>query len=174
MSLKVKFLNLGKKVDKDEYCFAYDEDDVKYKSWFEVIHLKFINIIAYLTYDRRWVWIDFVISLLAHAEMNLKFLFNKELQEALECCDVVVNGEHSKAELLIPKRTLYCESCPYKSVSKIAKFFYGYQMCGYCYYLGKGDFSFIHPTDLLWDGCKACGIGEEDFDIDFDEAETYN
>lgn len=174
MNLKVKFLNFGEKPDEDGYCFTYDEDDVKYKSWFEVIHLKFRNIIAYLTYDKKWIWIDFIVSLLAHAEMDLKFLFDKELQEALVCCNVIIKDGKSKAELLIPKRTLYCEDCPYKGTSKVAKFFYGHQMCGYCYYLGKGDFSFINATDILWDGCKSCGIGEEDLDIDFDEAETYN
>ena len=27
----------------------------------------------------------------------------------------------------------------------------------YCYYLGKGDYSFIRGTAILWDGCKECG-----------------
>ena len=33
----------------------------------------------------------------------------------------------------------------------------------------KGDFSYVQPTDLLWDGCKECGIGE-----DFDDEEEYS
>jgi hypothetical protein len=35
-------------------------------------------------------------------------------------------------------------------------------MDGFCYYLNRGDFTFGHPTDLLWDGCKCCGINEQE------------
>lgn len=169
-NLKLKFLNLGKKQDDD---FIYDECDIRNSSWMEVIHKKFQDIIAWLIYDKEWIWVEFFISLLAQAEMELKFLLDKELQENLIGCNVSVNGK-SKAETLIPKRTLYCEGCPYKSRSCVARFFYGYQSSGYCYYLGKGDFSFYNATLILWDGCKECGIGEDDLDIDFDETDVYN
>ena len=55
----------------------------------------------------------------------------------------------------IPKDTQYCSGCEYGSWSYLADFFFGDG--AFCYYLGKGDFSYITPTDLLFDGCKCCG-----------------
>lgn len=52
----------------------------------------------------------------------------------------------------------YCDDCPYADTSKVAKALFGYQCAGYCYYLGKGDYSFSRSTSILWDGCKECGI----------------
>ena len=74
---------------------------------------------------------------------------------------VSAGQKESYADKNIPKETFYCEGCMYKGRSKLAKFFFGYQSCGYCYYLGKGDFSFIKPTMILWDGCKECGRFED-------------
>ena len=172
--LKVKFLNWGNKPDEDGYCFMYDEDDVRNKTWLEVLMLKFHSIIATLIYDYNWYWLSWFISFLATTEMEIRLLFNKELQEELDCCNVGIgyddNGElKTKASENIPKKTFYCQGCPYGVYdSNIAEFFYGYQSGGYCYYIGKGDFSFVNPTDLLWDGCKCCGINE---DIDIDDEE---
>ena len=41
-------------------------------------------------------------------------------------------------------------------------------MDGFCYYLNQGDFTFGHPTDLLWDGCKCCGVNN-DIEEDIEE-----
>ena len=47
-------------------------------------------------------------------------------------------------------------------------------MNGFCYYLNQGDFTFGHPTDLLWDGCKCCGVNndiEDDIEENMEECE---
>ena len=169
MNRKLKFLNSFKKCDEDGFCFEYVEEDVVDKSWLTIFHMKFKDIIAYLIYDRKWIWLEWLISSLAHTEMELKLVFDKELKEEIEQSDYTA----------IPKQSLYCQSgpdfCPFGVfTSSIAKFFYGSQCDGYCYYLSKGDFSFNRPTDLLWDGCKECGIGVEDLNVDFDEGDPYN
>ena len=166
---KLDFLNLGKSSDDE---FIYNEEDIRDLSWIEVIHKKFRDVIAWLTYDKEWKWIDLVISSLADFEMGIKCLFDKELKEAIDGCDLCIEGK-SIAENNIPEKTLYCEDCIYKGRSNVAKFFYGYQESGYCYYLGRGDYSFNRPTMILWDGCKECGINE-DIEVDFEEDEVYN
>lgn len=134
------------------------------------LHIHFKNLIAFLIYDWNWTWLDFIISSLCELEMNIPLLFDAEFRDLINYSDIIqkypINEEKSKAQLLIPENTFYCEGCPFESRSKLAIFFYGYQSAGYCYYLGKGDFSYIKPTDILWDGCKECGINE---DVEFDE-----
>ena len=175
--LKVKFLNFGKHLNNNEYSFVYSLEDVEDKSILQVFGMKFRSIIAWLIYDLHWKWLEWIISAMATMEMELYLLFDKELQEALSGCNVAIgkdeNGDWiTKASQNIPKNTLYCDDCAYGVChSRIADFFYGHQCCGYCYYLGKGDFSFIQPTDLLWDCCKCCGINE---DIEIDEDEYYS
>lgn len=174
--LKVKFLNFGKRPDEDGYCFKYGLEDVYNKSWVEVIHMKFRDFITMLIYDYNCNWVEWLISTLSQLEMEIKLLFDKELRNDLYCCNVGQgydeNGKiTTKAVQNIPKHTLYCQGCAYGVYSSsIARFFYGEQSDGWCYYLGKGDFSFTNPTDLLWDGCKCCGINE---DIEIDEDEYY-
>ena len=62
-------------------------------------------------------------------------------------------------EEVIPQDTLYCEDCPFRSYSKLADFLFGQGY--YCLFIRRGDFSFSQATDLLWDGCKCCGQGED-------------
>lgn len=129
------------------------------------LHLAFQNLIAYLTYEKNWVWLDMVICLLCEVEMYLKVALDSEFKERLDTCDIGGNGSTDALDS-IPKNSFYCQGCPFYNVSKIASFFYGKQMDGYCYYLGKGDFTFFHGTMLLWDGCKECGINEFDEDTE--------
>ena len=135
----------------------------------EKLHNKFQEFISYLIFNKHWEWLEFIISLMCDVEMQWPLLFDSEFRKAVNSADIIwiqpKGNDESIAEREIPKNTLYCEGCVFREISKVAMFFYGYQACGYCYYLGKGDFSFVRPTDILWDGCKCCGIGEEDIDI---------
>lgn len=128
----------------------------------------FRNFIAYLVFDCKWLWLDWLIGNLAELEMTLPLIFDEELRTQLLIADTRYDApdftEPTIAEQLIPKDPLYCSGCPLARTSKIATFFYGKQCNGYCLYLGKGDFSFLRPTELLWDGCKECGVN-----ADFDE-----
>lgn len=140
------------------------------------IHSKFQNLIAYLVYDKGWSWLEFIISLLCEIEMQWPLVFDNEFRHNSNSADILrisppPEETETFAEREIPKCTLYCESCTFRSYSDTAIFFYGYQSCGYCYYLGKGDFSFIRPTSLLWDGCKECGRFE-DIDLEEDNEQT--
>ena len=128
------------------------------------------HIVAVLIFDWNWTWLKFIISGLCEIEMEIPLIFDRTLRDTVEYADIIRTypevERESQAQILIPKNTFYCEDCPFKSHSRLAMLFYGYQSCGYCYYLGKGDFSFSRPTMILWDGCKECGIndyeGEED------------
>jgi len=122
------------------------------------------KLISFLIYDLNWTWLEFILSNLCELEMQFRLIFDKKLRHYINSADTVfvsAGQEKSYSEQFIPKNTLYCEDCIYKGTSKLANFFYGYQSCGYCYYLGKGDFSFMKPTDILWDGCKECGRYED-------------
>ena len=143
------------------------------KHLFKKLHFKFQDIICYLIYDREWLWLEFIISLLCEIEMQFPLIFDKEFKYSLNTADSrrispPPEEKETFAEREIPKNTMYCEDCIFRNYSKIATFFYGHQSCGYCYYLSKGDFSFVRPTDILWDGCKCCGIGEEMYDEEHD------
>ena len=129
------------------------------------LHKKFREWVAEKVWDKDWIWLNFLISLLCEIEMAMPLFKNPEEYRQINSAGAVhvhPQGEtESYAQRVIPKRTFYCGVCPFYSWSEVAQFFYGYQCCGYCYYLGKGDFSFLQPTDLLWDGCKECGINED-------------
>ena len=105
----------------------------------------------------RIEFLNFIIAMLCEIEVKLKLLFNKEFRENLQTVNVGnAYDDLSDWQRNIPKNTIYCEDCPYKTYSKIAKFFYGSQFDGYCYYLNQGDFTYGNATELLWDGCKEC------------------
>lgn len=136
----------------------------------KTLHTHFINFIFFLTNTLNWIWLDAFISAMCTLEVYLKLAKRKELLEELQVCDVC-SGFDKEATYMqrIPEHDLYCGTCPYWERSKLASLFYGHQLQGYCYFLNTGDFSFGHATDLLWDGCKCCGINE---DIDWED-ETY-
>ena len=149
---------------------------MKYKKLVE----KFQDLISFLIYDWNWVWFEFILKSLCELEMQVKLILDEEFRHYVDCADTVfvsAGQKESYAQENIPKNTFYCEGCMYKGRSKLAKFFFGYQSCGYCYYLGKGDFSFSKATTLLWDGCKECGqfedIPEEELSISEDENKGY-
>lgn len=128
------------------------------------------NFIFHLAHEKDWLWIDMLICLLAQFEVYTKLLKNRKLKDELETCDVCIGKNHATtATQSIPANDLYCQGCPYFTTSKIATLFFGSQCNGYCYYLDRGDFSFAHPTELLWDGCKECGINTE---IDYDDEDV--
>lgn len=107
--------------------------------------------------------IEFLISSICELEMHIPIIKNEELRDNINTSDVVnMYTNTTMAQEKIPKDTLYCGNCPFQGHSKIASLIFGSQYSGYCYYLGKGDFSFIRPTSLLWDGCKECGIEFEE------------
>lgn len=129
------------------------------------------RLVSYLIFDLNWTWLEFILSSLCELEMQFKLIFDKELRHFVNSADTVfvsAGQEKSYSEQFIPKKTFYCEDCIYRGCSRLANFFFGYQSSGYCYYLGKGDFSFSKPTTILWDGCKECGR-YEDIEIEDDE-----
>lgn len=144
--------------------------NIEWKKLPRSIHEKFQDLIAYLTYDKGWVWLEYLISLLATIEVELPLVFDSGYRSKCNSADKIwINPpqkeEGSFAQRTIPQDMIYCRDCHFMTYSKIARFFYGSQCDGYCYYLGKGDFSFIRPTSLLWDGCKECSINCEDDEI---------
>ena len=117
-------------------------------------------------FDDEWLWLEALIDILCQIEMYWYPITHKEFKQELNCMNIMAiepnaPQQRSIAQQTIPEHTFYCQGCKYSSYSKIARFFYGTQCDGYCYYLGKGDFSFINSTDILWDGCKECGINED-------------
>ena len=155
MNLKLKFLNLK------ENGYTYTEEQVKGKSWLQIFHMKFKSVIAYLIYEKDCKWLHLLISTLCDIEMGIYYIKDKELQENVEGCNILnPNTNTTLAMENIPEKDFYCGGCIYGHYSRIADFFLGMHSCGYCYYLGKGDYSFLNPTELLWDGCKECGINE--------------
>lgn len=133
----------------------------------------FQNFICYLTIDRKWTWLDVIIDSLAYLEVNLRLAANNQLREKLYSGDVCSENCESWNHSQIPEHELYCCNCPFQTESKVAKLFYGEQMSGFCYYLNQGDFTFGHPTDLLWDGVKCCGVKTDIDDEDFTESLEY-
>lgn len=137
------------------------------------IATRFHNFIYYLSHDKGWTWIDAIISSLAQLEVNLHLCPYKELRDKLLIADTqysLGNDKWTEAPIkeIVPEDLLYCQDCVCRDFSRVAAFFYGDQMSGYCHYLAKGDFSFTNPTDLLWDGCKCCSINTDE------EIEEYN
>lgn len=145
--------------------------EINWKELPSNLHKKFRNLIAMFIYERNWYWLEYLISLLATIEMELPLVFDKDFRRECNTSDTVcVNPPQeekgSLASRVIPKDIFYCEGCYFEGRSEIARFFYGYQCCGYCYYLGKGDFSFLRPTELLWDGCKECNKFEFEGEVE--------
>ena len=103
--------------------------------------------------------LELLLKNLCELEMQWRILFDKDFRDYLDTSDVKhADGSPTSAQADVPKK--YCSACPYYGKSVIANVIFGNQSDGYCYYLGKGDFSFIRPTELLWDMCKECGINE--------------
>lgn len=140
------------------------------KSLVEKLHDKFRDVIAYLIYDRHWDWLSSFIYTLCNLEMALYLKVDKELQELLRTADQKGENGKSNIEEIVPENSLYCDLCPFREVSSVATFFYGYQSSGYCHYIKNGDYNDSEGTMILWDGCKECGINE---DIEIDEESYY-
>lgn len=137
-------------------------------TWKEELHKKFQNFISHLIFDLDWVWLDALIALLCQGEMYFHLIKNRDLKDELEICNISSKPEEQCiAYKKIPENDLYCSDCPYHDWSKVAEFFYGYQSAGYCHYIHNGDFCFGNPTDILWDGCKCCGVNDE---LDWEES----
>lgn len=119
----------------------------------------FTNFISFLIYEWNWVWLHYIISTLCDLEMGWKMVMDEQWRSDIEAMDITVKARGTcDWQENIPKDSLYCEGCPYKDHSVLADFFFGSQCNGYCWFLGKGDYSFIRPTELIWDGCKDCGM----------------
>ena len=130
------------------------------------IHEKFVLLIHQLIFEKNWSWLHWLISLLANIEVEFPLIFDEEFRNETNHSDECIklpDGTfgYIPSSKYIPKDTFYCEGCIYAQKSKIAEFFLGKRYSGYCYYLGRGDFSFIRPTELLWDDCKDCGKYED-------------
>ena len=103
-------------------------------------------------------FLEWVLCSLCELEMTFKLLLGKKFKYKLDTMNVL----HKSSDLTvwqetIPKNTMYCGDCEFRAYSHLAEFFFGPQGHSYCYYLGKGDFSYYNPTRLLFDGCKECG-----------------
>lgn len=147
-------------------------EEIKEKIREKIIRLKYFNkeklqqLISYLIFDRNCTWLHLLISTLATFEMESQLIGDEEFKHKyIDAADIKwISGEgidkpdeHTPSWEIIPKNTMYCEGCEYYGNSNIANALLGSQCDGYCYYLGKGDFSFVRSTDLLWDMCKCCG-----------------
>jgi len=105
----------------------------------------------------RIEFLNFIIAMLCEIEVKLKLLFNKEFRENLQTVNVgniyddLSDWEREKIQQYLP-----IDNFSELYNSKIARFFYGSQFDGYCYYLNQGDFTYGNATELLWDGCKEC------------------
>lgn len=115
--------------------------------------------ITWLIFDKNQLWLHLIIDILCQIEMYMKILFDNLWFDNLskQSNYNIVNS----AREFIPRNTMYCEDCPFIAKSALATFFFGEQCNGYCYFLGRGDFSFVSPTTILWDGCKECGLYED-------------
>lgn len=111
----------------------------------------FRELIAYLTYDLKWEWLENAINKLCEVEMTLRWTADRKL---LASTGKIPDGIYCYAE----------HTCPFWSFSRVARFFYGDQLSGYCYLMNEGDFN--SDTMILWDQCKCCGINDEE---DYDE-----
>lgn len=175
MKIKNKFLNkiIAKYIIEpiDEYSAEfYEIDGISLRELKKYLHIHFNNFL-FMIYDKCPI-LEWMLCSLCEAEMQLKAVFDKEFKDYLDTCNVGVGDTFkSQAMLDIPKNSFYCSNCPFSDRSKIASFIFGEQSSGYCYYLGKGDFTFINPTTILWDGCKECGINE-DIEEENEEAEN--
>lgn len=121
---------------------------------------KFREFIANAIYEKNWKWLEKLITVLCYVEL---FPFT------LHC---FAPGKLSGNIKKIPDG-IYCYAnrkvCPFWAYSRVAKFFYGEQLSGYCHLLGKGDFN--SDTFILWDQCKCCCINDNEFEYEEDETE---
>ena len=123
---------------------------------------EFNDFMGTLIYDKHWSWLELIIASLSELEIGIYLLTHTEVRNRINRCTITSSKDEIwYAYQVIPKNSFYCETCPFWAYSKIAKFFYGEQTDGYCFFLGKGDFSYIRPTDLLWDQVKCCGLFED-------------
>ena len=103
-------------------------------------------------------FLEWVLCSLCELEMTFKLLLDKEFKLKLDTMNVLHKStDMTMWQETIPKNTMYCYGCEFGGYSRLAEFLFGLQGCSYCYYLGKGDFSYYNPTRLLFDGCKECG-----------------
>lgn len=138
------------------------------ESWKQKIHTWFVDWFYSLTEKKGFRWLDLLVTMLCVLEVNFKLYKNRDYRDAINVADMTWEED-------IPKDTFYCQDCKYKTRSKIARLFYGTQMDGFCYYLNRGDFTYGHYTDILWDGCKCCGIHEGVDDEHYESLESiYN
>ena len=102
--------------------------------------------------------LEWILHSLCELEMTFKLLLDKDFKLKLDTMNILHRSSDMTCwQETIPKNTDYCGSCKFKAYSKLAEFFFGHSGCSYCYYLGKGDFSYYNATGLLFDGCKECG-----------------
>lgn len=164
MKIKNKFLikAIIEPIDSG-LCDYYKKYGIEWREFKRYLKI-YLNNLLFSIYEKH-PFLEWFLCSLCEAEMQLKAVFDKEFRHYLDTADVCVcqGGELTKSQAIldIPEQSLYCGGCPFKDRSDIADLLFGEQSSGYCYYLGKGDFSFIRPTDLLWDGCKECGINED-------------
>ena len=103
-------------------------------------------------------FLEWLLHSLCELEMTFKLLLDKEFKLRLDTMNVLHRStDMTEWQEIIPKNTDYCGGCRFKAHSHLANFFFGSQGCSYCYYLGKGDFSYYNATGLLFDGWKECG-----------------
>lgn len=170
MKVKNKFLIKIIIEPIDEYLYDYYRQyGIEWRDFKKYLKIHF-NDWLFSIYEKCPL-LEWFLCSLCETEMQLKVAFDKEFKHYLDTADVCIFSSptelgKSQAMLDIPKQSFYCSGCPFKDRSDIADLLFGEQSSGYCYYLGKGDFSFIRPTRLLWDGCKECDIS-----VDLEESD---
>jgi hypothetical protein len=110
-------------------------------------------------------FLEWFLKSLCELEMSFRLMLDKEFKDRLDTCGVV-NAKTEKCDWqeTIPENSMYCEGCEYWDWSHLAAFFFGNG--AYCYFIGKGDWSYVKPTMLLFDGCKECNLQEYEPDED--------
>lgn len=167
MKIKNKFLIkaiVGEVDPLDEYLYDYHAKyGIEWREFKKYLKIYFNNLLFSIC--EKCPLLEWFLRSLCEAEMQLKVVFDKEFKSYLDTANVCVRRgddfSKSQAMLDIPEQSLYCGDCPFRDESNMADFLFGEQSSGYCYYLGRGDFSYIRPTMILWDGCKECGINED-------------
>lgn len=112
--------------------------------------------------------IRYIVCALCTLEAELRLITDKKLVNLLNTGWLIewksgetwedLNKKKFPVQEVIPKDSFYCEDCVFRSHSKLAECIFG--SGHYCLYLRKGDFSYVAPTDLLWDGVKCCRVNE--------------
>ena len=125
--------------------------------WYNFVLEWVRDVVSDMVFVYEWHWVENVITFICNLEMKVR------------ACLV---GRKVSMDIEKIPEGIYCYEgfmnvCPYWSFSYIARFLYGDQCSGYCYFLKDGDYS--SSTDILWDMCKCCGIKDEE---DFEESEV--